>query len=217
MRRLGLLPLSLLLLALAGFRGTVPLLYSSPEEGISSVLIGCRVTLPTGETPTGSLALNLEGVKNTETYRLPIEPRRALLYQVEPGLYRLGPTRSIFGFHQDLLKVSVAGHSYKVPFPRDILRKEAIEVKPTRIVALGVVNVELLDHLPGRPATVRVWLDDSLQTRRGLVQAEIHAMMDPNAAAEERSAALAWTRALDEALSDLLTEAERRAPFRAVP
>lgn len=214
MRRLGLLPL---LLLLAGCRGTVPLLYTAPEQGISSVLIGCRVVLPTGETPTGSLALNLEGVKNTEAYRLPLEPRRALLYQVEPGLYRLGPTRSIFGFHQDLLKVSVAGHVYKVPFPRDILRKEALEIKPTRIVPIGVVNVELLDHLPGRPATVRVWLDDSLQARRGLVQTEIHAMMDPNADAEERSAALAWTRALDEALSDLVTEAERRPPFRAVP
>lgn len=214
MRRLGLLPLVLLV---AGCGGTRPLLNTPPEEGIASVLIGCQITLPTGDTPTGSLNLDLEGVNNSETYRLRVEPRRLLLYQVEPGTYRLAPTRSIFGFHQELLKVSVAGHSYKVPFPRDILRKEALEIRPTRIVSLGIVRVELLDHLPGRAPTVRVWLDDSVQARRDLLQNEIHAMMDPNAPAEERSAALAWTRAIDESLSDLLTEADRRAPFRAVP
>ncbi len=213
MRGLGLL----ILLLAAGCRGTVPLLNTQPEEGISSVLIGCKVALPTGETPSGKLALNLEGVKGGEIYRLPIEPRRALLYQVEPGLYHLTPTRSIFGNHQDLLKVSVAGHTYKVPFPRDILRKEELDIKPTRIVSIGIVNVEVLERLPGRPATVRVWLDDGVQARRDLLQNEIRSMMDPNAPSDERQAALAWTHALDEALSDLITEADRRAPFRAVP
>src|SRR5205814_997632 len=112
-----------------GCRGTVPALYDPPEAGIASVVIGCRMILPTGETPDGKLALNLEDQDGGETYRLPIYPQRILLYQVEPGLYKVMPTRSIFGFHQTNLRVTIDGRTYKVPFPREILRLTNIPVK----------------------------------------------------------------------------------------
>ena len=212
-RRLGLLTLVLA----AGCRGTVPNLNSPPEQGIASVLIGCRMTLPTGDTPSGRVALNLEGEGGGETYRLPVRPGQTLLYQVEPGFYKLTPTRSLFGFHQAQLKVVVAGHSYKVPFPREILRKAVLDVKPTKIVPIGIIDVTLTGRMPGRPASVKVTLDDSVQARRDLVQREVHLMMDVNAPADDRSAALAWTRGLEQALSELLTEADRRPSFRSSP
>ena len=212
-RRFALLTLTLL----AGCRGTVPELYQPPEAGIASVLIGCRMTLPTGETPNGFLALNLEGADGGETYRLPIIPQRALLYQVEPGLYRLMPTLSIFGFRQEKLKVVIEGRAYSVPFPRDILRLPILTIKPKKVVALGVVDVTLTTRKPGQPVMVKVRLDDSVEARRQLVQTEIRTMMDPYVPAEERSSSVAWTRALEETLSEVVTESQRGPAFRAVP
>ena len=212
MRRLA--ALAAVSVLLTSCQGTVPRLNGQPESGISSVLIGCRMTLPTGETGSGRAALNLEGqAGNTESYRLPLEPQRSLLYQVEPGLYRLSPTRSIFGFHHETLTAVVEGHSYSVPFPRDILRKPAVEIKPTKIVALGVLDVSV-ERLPGREPTMRIYLDDSIDARRALVQREIRSMMDPNAASDQRASAISWTRALEESLRTLVTESQRGPAYR---
>lgn len=205
------------LLSLCGCRGTVPPAFQPPEADIASVLIGCRMTLPTGETPDGWLAINLEGQDGGETYRLRAVPQRALLYQVEPGLYALTPTRSIFGFHQALLKIVIEGRAYRVPFPRDILRMTDFMVKPRRIVALGVLDVTLTGRKPGQAPTVKVRLDNSPEARRLLVQDQIRMMMDPNAPADMRASAVAWTRALEETLSEVVTEIQSHPVFRAVP
>lgn len=218
-RRMSLRPTAPLLLALlplllGACRGTVPALNGPPEAGIASILVGCRIILTTGDTSTGKVALNLEGEDgNGETYRLPLEPQRTLLYQVEPGVYRLAPTRSIFGFHQDKLKVVVEGRKYLVPFPREILRKAPLDIKPKKILALGTLEIKLT-RIPGHEAALRVTLDDSVEARRTLVQREIRLMMDPKATDADRSSALAWTRALEEQLSAVVTEARRGPAYR---
>jgi hypothetical protein len=195
----------------------VPALYQPPEAGIASILIGCRMILPTGETPDGYVALGFEDQDGGETYRIPVRPQRVLLYQVEPGAYKVMPTRSIFGFHQPNLRVVIEGRSYSVPYPREFMRRETVTVKPRKIVALGVVEVTLSGRRPGQAPTVRVRLDDSVTARRGLSEAMIHAMMDPNAPNDMRSSALAWTRALEESLSGVVSEKERAPAFRAAP
>ena len=214
MRATAWLPLLPLLLLAGGCRGTVPVLDGPPEAGISAVLIGCRITLTTGDTSSGQAAINLEGEEsNGETYRLPLEPQRTLLYTVEPGVYRLTPTRGLFGGHQDQLKVVIEGRKYYVPFPRDILRKAPIDIKPRKIVALGVLELKLT-RLPGHEAALRVNLDDSVESRRNLVQREIRLMMDPKATENDRSSALAWTRALEQQLSAVVSEGQRAPAFR---
>jgi hypothetical protein len=205
------------LFLLCGCRGSVPALYQPPEAGIASVLIGCRMVLPTGETPDGVLWLNFEDQDGGETYRLPVKPQRVFLYQVEPGVYKVGPTRSIFGFHQETLRVVIEGRSYRVPFPRELLRLETYSVKPRKIVSIGIVEVTLSGRRPGQAPTVKVRLDDSATARRSLAEAMIHAMMDSNAPNEMRSSALAWTRALEETLSEVVTEKERSPMFRPAP
>jgi hypothetical protein len=213
-RRLVLPLLPALALALGACRGTVPELNGPPEGGISAVLISCRMFLPTGEVRDGSVALNLEGeLGNGETYRLPIEPQRALLYDVEPGVYRLGPTRSLFGFHQEQLKIKIEGKTYYAPFPRDIMRKAPIDIRPTHLYALGILEVHV-QRFPGRTAEARVTLDDSANARRSLVQNVIRTMMDPKAKNDDRRSAVAWTRALESQLSDIVTESQRGPAYR---
>ncbi len=206
-------------LALAGCRGTVPTLNGDPEQGISSVIIGGRIVTSSGETRSGRMWLDLEtdGGREAEIYRLPIKPQQALLYQVEPGTYHVAPTRNLFGFSQSLLKVRVEGHTYRVPFPRELLRKGAIVVKPTKIVPLGVLVAEVQQPLPGRRPVVQLRLDDSVAARRDLVQTLIRAMMDPNAPADMRMSAISWTRALDQTLVDVLAEPEREPLYKTAP
>lgn len=203
----------------AGCRGTAPDEFGRPIQGISAVLIGGRFTLPTGDSEDALAYINLEsegGGRDAEVYRLPVRPEPRL-YQVEPNDYRLTPARSLFGRHQPTLRFWVDGRAYRVPFPRDILRKPVIPIAPTKIVALGVVEIAVLDRLPGREPTVRVRLNDSADARRELVQSMIRAMMNPDASPELRDSALSWTRALEQTLQDVVTEAERKPPFRPGP
>lgn len=207
----------LALLLLSGCRGTVPSLNGEPEQGIASVIIGGRIVTSAGETASGKMWLNLEtdGGRDAEVYRLPIRPQQALLYQVEPGVYHIAPTRSVFGLSQANLTVKVEGHTYKVPFPRELLRKGAIQIKPTKIVPLGVLVAEVQKPLPGRRPVVKLRLDDGVPARRGLVQTLIRAMMDPNAPNAQRMSAIAWTRALDQTLIEVLAEPEREPLYKA--
>lgn len=207
------------LLVLAGCRGSVPRLAGNPEQGISAVIVGGRLITPTGQTKSGRLWINLEGEggREAQVYRLPLTPQEALLFQVEPGLYHLAPTRSLVGLHQPLLKVRVEGKTHKIPFPRDLLRKGGIRVKPTKIVALGVLEATVAKALPGRKPEVRVRLDDSVAARRSLVQDLIRDMMDPNAAPSQRLSAISWTRALEQTLVEVLAESDRGPLYKAGP
>ncbi|MDD5656249.1 MAG: hypothetical protein PHF00_03240 [Elusimicrobia bacterium] len=219
MKRLALPSLPLAAVLAAGCAGSVPKLRGIPEQGMAAVIVGGRFLLPTGETSGGSLYLNLEGEggRRAEVYRLPIRPRQTLLYQVEPGLYRLGPTRNFLGFYQPILKARVEDQIFRIPFPRDILRQSAFDLKPKGIVAIGVFEVRVEPALPGRRPTLKVRLDDSLDARRGIVQNVVREMMDPKVPAKNRESAIAWARALQNALMNLVSETERAPLFKAGP
>lgn len=199
-------------LALAACQGTVPERDAPPEQAISAVLIQGRVILPSGETRDASTAVNFEtdGGSRAEVYRLPIRGGESFLYLVEPGSYRLAPTRSLFGFYQPLMTVTAEGRRYRVPFPRELLRLDPFHVKPSKIVTLGILEARVMPALPGREPEVSVRLDDSVAARRRVVQDTIRSMMDPTRPAEARESAVSWSRALQNSLMDILSEEDQR-------
>lgn len=213
------LPLLVSILALAACRGTVPDRNAPPEQAISAIMIGCKLILPSGETRNGHLAVNFEseGGRQGEVYRVPVSGGENYLYLVEPGVYRLTPTRSIFGFYQKDMKVVVEGRTYKLPFPREILRQHAYDIKPSKVVSLGIIEAKVMNALPGQQAQIRVRLDDSVQARRNVVQSTIRDMMDPRRATDVRESAIAWTRALQNSLMELLSEDEQRQLYKPAP
>ena len=201
----------------AGCSGSIPKRGGLPEEGIAAVVVGGRFITAAGETQSGILYLNLEGEggRQAETYRLPILPHQSLLYQVEPGIYRLSVTRNWLGFAQPILKVRIAGGAYRLTFPRDILHKAAFDIQPRKIVSIGIFEVRLEPTLPGRPPMAKVHLDDSVAARRQIVQDIIHEMMDPTVAPAARESAVAWSRALQNSLMELLAETERAPLYKS--
>ncbi len=64
---------------------------------------------------------------------------------------------------------------------------------------------------------VKVTLDDSLTSRRQIVQDIIHEMMDPAVATEKRDSAVAWSRALQNTLMELFSENERAPLYKSGP
>lgn len=207
------LPLALLLLGACS--GTAPRLQGLPEQGISAVIIAGRLTLPAGSAKSGRLFINLEGTDGGEVYRLPVAQGLSLLYQVEPGLYRVSPTRSFFGRHQENLAVRIEGKTYSAPFPREILRKSTLDIKPRKVLAIGIVEATVTEGLGGQPPTVRLRLDDGVDARRKLVQDVVRDMMDPAAPPEARESAIAWSRALQNSLLEVLAETERGPLYKA--
>lgn len=202
---------------LSGCAGSIPTRDGEPQGEISAVIIGSKLVGQTGETRSGRVWINLEeegGAGNV--YLLPLPPGQPLLYQIEPGLYKLSPTRNLLGWRQDQLTIAVEHHTYRVPFPRQILRREAMRAKSRKILPIGVVVAKVQPALPGRAPDVQVWLEDDVDTRRHLVQDLIRGMMDPNAPPEFRSSAIAWTRALDQTLVDVLAEPEKPVLYKKV-
>jgi hypothetical protein len=206
-------------LTLAACRGTVPDRDAPPEQRISAIVIGARFILPSGETRNGSMAVNLEtdGGSSAEVYRLPLKGAENFLFLVEPGVYRLAPTRSVFGFYQPSMSVVIEGRRYRVPFPRDMQRLNAYTIKPSKILALGVLEVRVLPALPGRKPEVRMRLDDSVLSRRKVVQDTIREMMDPTSTSEARESSISWSRALQVSLMDILSEEEHRPLYTPAP
>lgn len=209
MRRL-LLPA--LLLGLSACRGTYAERYGDSKFGFAGVIIRGRIITPAGEMPDGRLALNLRG--DVEEYRLRFVPGETTLFRVEPDVYRLHPTRNLLGFVQRRLKVEIAGRTFSVPFPREILRKEAIEARPTHLVPLGVLEARLLPPEKGKRPRVEVTFDDSLQTRRQLVEDVIDKMIDPKVSVETRFAATSWARALENALLAIQSEEQGGSAYK---
>lgn len=213
-----LLPL-LSLALLAACQGSVPERNGAPEQAISAILIGTRFSLPTGETRGGKTVINFEseGGREAEVYRLPVGGGENYLYLVEPGVYRIMPTRSLFGFHQTTMKASIDGRTYRIPFPRELLRLPAYPVKPSRILALGILEYKVQAALPGQASRVSVRLDDSVEARRKIVQETVRDMMDPRRSSDVRESAIAWTRSLQNSLLDLLAEEEKRPTYKTAP
>lgn len=209
----------LLLAALAACSGAVPKRNAPPEQAISAILIGTRFLLPTGETRGGRTWLNFEseGGRQAEVYRLPLGGGENFLYLVEPGVYRAMPTRSFLGFHRADMTAVIEGRSYRVPFPRELLRLAAFDVKPSRILPLGILEVKVQTALPGQDSRVAVRLDDSVEARRQIVQETIRDMMDPRRATDVRESAIAWTRSLQNSLLALLAEEEKRPSYKPAP
>ena len=203
-------------LAFAACRGTVPKRNAPPEQAISAILIGCKTILPSGETRNGRITANFEseGGRQAEVYRLPLKGGENYLYLIEPGTYRLAPTRSMFGFYQPTMKVIIEGRAYTLPFPRDLLRQHAYEIKPGKITAMGSLEATVMQALPGQKPTIRVRLDDSTQARRNVVQSTIRDMMDPRKSTEVRESAIAWSRALQNSLMELLAEEQSRQLYK---
>jgi len=208
--------LALLVSASAACRGTTPERNAPPEQAISAILINCKTILPSGETRNGRVTVNFEseGGRQAEVYRLGLNGGENYLYLIEPGIYRLAPTRSIFGFYQPTMHVVIEGRTYSLPFPRDLLRQHAYEIKPGKITSMGTLEAKVLPALPGQKPTIRVRLDDGLQARRNVVQSAIRDMMDPRKSIEVREGALAWSRALQISLMDLLAEEEQRPLYK---
>jgi hypothetical protein len=206
-------------LALAACRGTVPDRDAAPEQSISAIVIGGRMVLPSGETRHGATFVNFEsdGGARAEVYRLPISGGEDSLYLIEPGTYRLAPTRSFLGFYQPTMKVVIEGRTYKLPFPREILRLDAYTIKPSKILALGVLEAKVLPALPGRKPEIQVRLDDSVAARRKVVQELIHLMMDPAQTLDTRESAVSWSRALQNSLMEILSEEDRRPLYKPAP
>ena len=206
-------------LGLAACRGTVPDRDAPPEQKISAIMIGMRLVLPSGETRNGYTAVNFEtdGGSSAEVYRLPLRGGENFLFLVEPGTYRLAPTRSLFGFYQPTMTVVIEGRKYRVPFPRDIQRLNAYTVKPAKILSLGILEARVMPALPGRKPEVRVRLDDGISSRRKVVQDTIREMMDPTSSSEARESAISWSRALQNSLMDILSEENRRPMYTPAP
>lgn len=203
-------------LALAACRGAVPERNAPPEQAISAILINSKTILPAGETRNGRVTINFEseGGRQAEVYRLPLQSGENYLFLLEPGIYRIAPTRSIFGFYQMTLKVHIEGRTYTLPFPRDLLRQHAYEIKPGKITSMGTLEAKVMQALPGQKPTIRVRLDDSPQARRAAVQSAIRDMMDPRKPLEVRESALAWSRALQNSLMEMLAEDEQRRTYK---
>jgi hypothetical protein len=206
-------------LGLAACSGTVPERDAPPEQAISAIVIGARMILPSGETRNGYTAVNFEtgGGSRAEVYRLPVQGGENFLYLIEPGTYRLAPTRSIFGFYQPTMTVVIEGRRYRLPFPRDIQRLDAYTIKPSKILAMGIIEARVLPALPGRPPEVRVRLDDSVLARRKVVQDTIRNMMDPTRTLDSRESAISWSRGLQNSLQDILAEEDHRPLYTPAP
>ncbi|OGR70090.1 MAG: hypothetical protein A2X40_02370 [Elusimicrobia bacterium GWC2_65_9] len=136
---------------------------------------------------------------------------------MEPGVYRIAPTRSLFGFYQPQMKVVIEERTYQLAFPRDLLRQPPYSVRPTKIMVMGILEARVMTALPGQRPQIRVTLDDSIAARRKLVQDTIRDMMDPRQASATRESAITWSRALQNSLMDILSEEQQRVLYKPAP
>lgn len=207
------------LLLLTACAGNVPRRDAAPSRGYSAVLIGTRLLTPDGETRTGRIVIDLETKQegpDAEIYRLPLGGDDAALFRVEPGSYGLAPTRDLMGSSEPLMTLRVEDHDYTIPFPRELMRP-TYDAPPRKIVVVGVLEATVLRALPGQAPQARLRLDDSVATRRELVQRMIRATMDPNVPTARRDAAVAWIHALQAALVSVLAETERAPLYQRAP
>jgi hypothetical protein len=181
-----------------------------------AIILSSRLLLPSGETRNGLIHINFEseGVDHPEIYRLPVRGGESILYLVEPGTYRFAPTRRLFGSVEPELSMTIEGRSYQVPFPREFLRLDPFLIKPKKILTLGVIEIRILPSLPGQTPEIRLKLDDSVTARKKIIQELIKDMTDSNRPTEARDSAIAWSRALQNSLIDILSEIDQRPLYK---
>jgi len=208
-------------LAAAGCAGRTPSRAAAPPGvAASAVLLGVRLVLPSGETRNGTLALGFESESSREqgqepiAYELPVRGGEFYLFRVEPGFYRLAPTRRWTGEQRTDLSATIEGREYVIPFPRELLRQGSYELKPKKAVALGVLEAKVHAALPGQKGTLKIRMDDGLQARRAVVTAVIRQLMDPRRSSSEQANAAVWSRALQNMLMELQAEDEPRPTFK---
>ncbi len=206
------IPLILSIALFAGCRGSRPAFYAESSLGFSAILISARIITPNGETNVGLMEANFES--DNERYRLKFLPGKTSLLKIEPDVYRLHPTRTPFGRVEARMRVKIDGRSYRVPFPRSVLRLRPIDVPPTKIVAIGILEARLLPIERGKRPVIKVRLDDSIQARRQLIESVIEKQMDPTMPPHIRDSTISWTRALEQSLINLLGERERKQRFK---
>jgi len=197
---------------LVGCRGSRPEYYGQSSLGFGAVLISARIITPNGETNVGLMEMNFES--ENERYRMKFRPGKTSLMKLEPDVYRLHPTRTPFGRVEARMRVKIDGRSYRVPFPRSVLRLRPIDVPPTKIVAIGILEARLLPIERGQRPIIKVRLDDSIQARRELIESVINKQMNPKTPPNIRDSTITWTRALEQALIRLLGEEERKRRFK---
>jgi hypothetical protein len=205
---------------LAACRGSVPERDAPPDMGLAAILIGGRITVPSGgPAGEGQIRIDLESKQegpDAEIYELPVGASDTALFRVEPGVYGLAPTRTLFGASEPELTVRVEDREFRVPFPRELMRP-TYEARSRKVVVIGVLEARVEPPLPGQAPQVRVRLDDSPAARRELVQSMIRTMMDPNQSSAARESAIAWSHQLQEALVSVLAEETRRPLYQTAP
>ncbi|MBI5201684.1 MAG: hypothetical protein HY925_08880 [Elusimicrobia bacterium] len=197
---------------LAGCQGSIPPSRGDGRLGYGAILVQGRVATPAGETRRARVALNLES--DDHRYIIPFTPGTTSLFVVPAGTYRLMPLRGPFGVTEKTLQIVIENRVLRVPFPRDVLRKDPLEVGPDRIVPIGVLNVDAERDPGDRRVSVKIKLDDGRDARRRLVQDKISSMMDARVPAAQREEAINWTKALDQALVAVEADPDERAPYK---
>ncbi|MBI4346719.1 MAG: hypothetical protein HY553_07675 [Elusimicrobia bacterium] len=195
-----------------GCQGSIPPSRGDGRFGYGAILVRGICKTPAGETRRARLALNFES--DDHRYIIPFTAGMTSLYVVPAGTYRLMPLRGPFGITERTLGIVIENRALRVPFPRDVLRKDVFVVKREHVVPIGILEVEA-EREPGeRRMKVKVRLDDSRNARRRLVQDKIASMMDARVPADQREEAVNWTAALDQALVTVESDPDIRAPYK---
>jgi len=199
----------------AGCQGSTPARNATGTSiSSSAILVRARLSLPSGELHSGYIDFDIES--DARDYRLRALPGTSL-YVVEPGAYRFSPVRGLFGKVKDELRIDFNGRTYKIAFPLALLRHNSIVVKPRRIVSLGILEAKL-ERVSGslEPKVTFSLLEDPT-TQKSLVEDMIHKMMDKSTDPEMRDTAVAWSRALEEALVQLQEVQDASPTFKPGP
>ncbi len=203
-----------LALGLAACRGSVPIAGEEPQQGLAAVVIGAQFAAAGSPTNDGKTAVALKSADG-RTYRLYLSAGQTVLYQMDPGLYRLAPVPEPFGAPGRFLHARIDGRDYQTPFPQEFVNSQPINAKAGRIAVLGLLKIKLSAPLPGRGPFLSADLANFAEDKRALVQNLISRMMDPTAPASVRQNALAWLNPLEKALMSLA--AQPQTPIDQTP
>ncbi|MFA6091718.1 MAG: hypothetical protein WCU88_04465 [Elusimicrobiota bacterium] len=183
---------------LGACRAGAPAYFGGTEPGKGAILVGIRLLDNSEELKEGRLRIDIES--DEERYGLILHPGRTVLVQVEPGDYRLLPEKTLFGGARTDISIVMKRRSYRMNFPRDLLRMEALPVKPGKVAAMGFIEAKLLPHAPGERPKILLRLDSSVDARRQNISDLIARMMDPQTPQSLREGAVSWARPLEQAL-----------------